>query len=79
MSKANYKVIVDQSDLMVIKDLGPWDQYMTVTNDAENVVKELSEKYGLANKTLLYYDSEGLLSELTHDEGEFTGFSPHGD
>lgn len=66
------------NDVVLIADVGPWDVYPTVTNDAEDVVKKLTAIGRLKpGRQLLYYDSEGVLSELLHDgAGVFLGFAP---
>jgi len=47
---------------------------MSVTNDAENVVKYLNEKY--PNFRIIYQDSDGLdWDELVHENGKFIKFS----
>lgn len=71
---ANYRVIRATSDVVVIEDLGPWDEHMTVTNDAEHVVRELAAYVG--SRHLLYFDSEGTLDELVIRDGTFAGFAP---
>lgn len=77
MRRSNYVVVKDEPDMLVIKDVGPWDEHPSVTNDAENVVEELSRQGRLpAGRRLLYYDSEGQLDELLVKDGQFTGFRP---
>ena len=50
---------------VVIRDLGPWHQHYTVTNDAENVVAKLHEAGQLTDaRRLLYFDSRGDLDEI---------------
>jgi len=44
----------------------------SVTNDAENVVEYLYNLYG--NRRIFYIDSEGILDELRHNNGNFVGF-----
>ncbi len=74
---ANYKVIVVGPDRVVIRDIGPWDKYLTVTNDAENVVRELAANNLLQEgRRLFYYDSEGTLDEILVKDGCFVGFAP---
>lgn len=76
--KANYQIVIEKSadDKLVINDIGPWPEYMTVTNCAEQVVEELYEKGLLPpGRKLYYYDSDGNLDELLHDgAGRFQGF-----
>lgn len=74
MKRAQYEVVRDMPDHMTIRDLGPWDQFPTVTNDAENVVLDLADLLG--NRRLLYIDSEGKLDELLVKDGRFAGFAP---
>lgn len=71
---ANYIILKSDDSKMVIKDVGPWDQHMTVTNDAENVVEGLSSVLG--TRRLFYYDSLGDYGEIAVKDGEFTGFMP---
>ena len=73
--KANFKVEDRNADRLVIRDIGPWDKHMTITNDAENVVKHLLQTGVLQPvQRLLYYDSEGYLDEIVHDGEKFVGF-----
>lgn len=80
MRRSNYTIVGSSADCskpLVIKDIGPWDQFMTVTNDAENVVKELAEQGLLPNgRQLLYYDSSGDFDEIVVENGQFKGFKP---
>jgi len=48
----------------VIQDMGPWDEFPTIANDAEWVV--------LSAGCLFY--SDGVRGELLHDGVRFTGF-----
>ena len=60
---------------LVIKDLGPWDRYRTVTNDAENVVRDIMRKGLLSPGRPLYYiDSEGSMDEILIEDSQFAGF-----
>jgi hypothetical protein len=74
MSKANYMIIEDEDDCLCIQDIGPWNIYMTVTNAAEEVVKELADQLG--DRRLEYIDTDGQRDELLHEDGEFVGFKP---
>lgn len=71
---ASYRIEEDTADKLVIRDLGPWDQHPTVTNDAEGVVYELGSQ--LRGRRLFYYDSENNLDEILVKEGRFAGFAP---
>jgi hypothetical protein len=74
--KANYLVKKISSEIIVLRDDGPWDRYMTITNAAESVVEEINQHYGIGNRRLFYYDSEGELTELLVKDGRFVGFAP---
>jgi hypothetical protein len=77
MSRANYQVLDITPEAVLLRDIGPWNKFMTVTNAAEDVVEELAESGILTpNQRLLYYDSENELTELKHKDGKFAGFAP---
>ena len=42
MKKTNYEIKLCSDSFVLIKDIGPWGRYMTVTNAAEDVVEELN-------------------------------------
>lgn len=69
---AKFSIVVDNATTLVILDEGPWNEFMSVTNDAEWVVRQLSTR--LAGRVLLYFDSEGELDQLLVRDGEFAGF-----
>jgi hypothetical protein len=74
---ANYYVQKETKTSVVLVDIGPWDKHPTITNDAENVVRELVKgKILTPDKRLFYYDSDNNLDEITHENGKFTGFKP---
>lgn len=50
------------------------DVGLTVTNDAENVVREVLSRNKV--ERILYRDSDLNWDELRHDGAEFTGFAP---
>lgn len=76
MRNANWKVVEDMPERFVIQDVGPWENHPTITNDAEEVVKQVAPV--LRGRRLLYYDSDGQMYELLVDKesGNFIGFSP---
>ena len=60
---------------LYIRDVGPWDRFPTVTNDAEAVVEYLQTHRLLeGNRRLLYRDSEGMWDEILVNDGRFAGF-----
>lgn len=75
---ANYVVVERRPDVLVIRDVGPWDQFQSVTNAAECVVLSLQAAGELHNgQRLVYYDSENELAEiLLNEDGCFAGFKP---
>jgi hypothetical protein len=73
---ANFTIEKVTDGYIAIRDLGPWDRHMSVTNDAEGVVERLASRLG--NRRLFYYDSGGRLDELVVRDGRFVGFAPGG-
>jgi hypothetical protein len=65
MRPANYRVMPAATNtlLYVIQDIGPWDQYATVTNRAEEVHAELLNV--MDGRKLACLDSEGMLDLIT--------------
>lgn len=62
----NVILVVDiSSDTLVAK---------SVTNDAENVVREVVRTYG--DHPIAYQDTDGRWDMLVHEHGKFTGFAP---
>lgn len=71
---AKYRIEEQTDDQIVIRDIGSG---MTVTNDAEAVVRDLHRNGMLGDRKLFYYDSEDRLDEIVHDgRGVFQGFAP---
>jgi hypothetical protein len=73
MNSAKFEVVRSDNETVVLRDVGPWSEHPTVTNDAEQVVESLGRWVG--NRRLLYYDSDGELTELKHEGARFTGFA----
>ena len=75
--RSNFTIISTAPDVIVLQDLGPWDHFSTITNDAEAVVKYLFKSgQATGTKQIIYYDSDGETTKLNHDGmGNFTGFS----
>lgn len=75
MTRARYRVESQTDDQILIKDIG--GDCMSVTNDAESVVRDLHRNGILGDRQLLYIDSEGSVDEIKHDgKGVFQGFAP---
>lgn len=80
-STANYKRVwplpanVPEGSV-VIRDVGPWDTFKSVTNDAEAVVRDLVASGQIKNngQRLFYFDSDGTLDELIVRNGAYFGF-----
>ena len=76
MVRCSFSVVhaTDDFSNLVIRDL---DQSVSVTNDVENLVAHLFSKGMIQNRTsLLYYDTEGSLDRILHQNGKFVGFAP---
>lgn len=76
MGNATWIIVENADDALTIRDeCKPWN--MSITNDAENVVKALFSQGLITNeKRLYYYDSAGDLDELVHKDGKFVTFAP---
>lgn len=64
----------------VIRDIGPQNVFLTVTNDVEAVVRYLIELGEIGDakpaRRLFYYDSEGFRDEINFlGDGTFLGFT----
>lgn len=74
---ARFEIVEHDPHQVVLRDLGPWNEHPTITNDAEGVVERLIlASMVKADIRLLYFDSEGEVTELRHDGHRFTGFGP---
>lgn len=74
---ANFEIVFAESndEWLTIRDLGPHDQFPTVTNAAEDVVRGLYQLGELAApRRLRYYDSDGELAELIFQGERFVRF-----
>jgi hypothetical protein len=73
---ANYSIEHDvPGQPLIIRDAGPWNKFLTVTNAAEEVVEDLVRAQRLPNgRRLLYFDSYGQLDEIVVRDGKFAGF-----
>jgi len=71
--KANFKIIEESEDFVLILDQGPWHTHKTITNDAEGVVERMIER--LKGRRLEYLDSDGFRSELLIANNKFAGYS----
>lgn len=74
MKTPNFEIVKETKELVLIRDLGPWECFPTITNGAEEVVAALAPK--LNGRRLEYYDSEGVRDQLLVEDGRFAGFAP---
>lgn len=74
MRHASFSVEFDGKEALILRDLGPWSEYPTITNDAEWVVEQVAP--ALAGRALFYVDSLGELTRLVVKNNRFAGFSP---
>ncbi len=77
MKTPNYALLAVTDYWVVIRDLGPWEDHSSVTNNPEAVVYDLAHEFGadLGGRRLAYYDSDGNLDELVLENGWFRRFS----
>jgi hypothetical protein len=74
MNHANFSIVGEGTDRLLIRDEGPWDKHPSITNDAEWVVEELACR--LFGRRLFYIDSDSQTDELVVKDGRFAGFRP---
>lgn len=76
MIRSNFVINRITPEVVELQDVGPWDQYQTITNDADAVVAYLYQKEMLTpEKQIVYMDFSGEWTEIFHDGmGNFEGF-----
>lgn len=72
--RANYNIVRETPLMVLLQDIGPWDQYKTITNAPETVVAEMIAQR-LGERRLFYIDSSGETDELLITDGAFAGFT----
>ncbi len=77
MKTPNYQTVEVNDERILIRDIGPWNEYPTVTNNAEAVVLEQVAAFGedLGGRELHCIDSEGDIDQLLVENGQFAGFA----
>ena len=77
MHDCNFEIVANDGNRLVIRDLGPWDKFKTITNGADELVPWLHQNDKIADgKKLYYYDSSGDCDEIIHADGQFVRFAP---
>lgn len=75
--KFAYEIRRDEPDSIWIEDQANSIGCMSVTNAAEEVIRDLIRKGLLSSGKRVYYtDTEGRIDELCHNGMAFTGFAP---
>lgn len=74
ISAVNFRVVRQNDEMVLLKDVGPWDRYMTITNGAEEVVASVARWLGC--RRLEYIDSDGKRNQILVRDGKFAGFAP---
>lgn len=69
-----YSIKSRNDKAILIKDLAEYHRCMSITNGAEEVVRNLSENGVLGDRRLFYIDTMGDTDELLHENGVFKGF-----
>ena len=70
---ANFEIVEETEDCVLIRDLGPWDEFATVSDAAEEVVEALAPE--LRGRRLELIDSDGDRWEMFVNTGQFAGFT----
>lgn len=72
---AQFRFAVVSPHYVVIEDIGHEQGCLTVTNDAEGVLRRLYASGHLCHgRNFFYFDSAGECTEILHDRGRFVGF-----
>jgi len=74
---ANFVIVARECDreTITLRDIGPHDKYLTITNDIEGVISRLQKNGMLWRKRrLFYYDSEDEFVEVKVSRGKFQSF-----
>lgn len=71
--KASYSLLSISDTHIIIADN---DESISITNNAESVVKELASNQGIRHKKIYYRDTDGRFDELVTHDDVFVGFKP---
>lgn len=74
MPKSDFRIMDVTDDYIYLVDLDR--DSVSVTNDAEAVVRYLDQTFDLSSRQVFYRDSMGRIDELWHEQGKFRGYSP---
>ncbi len=75
MKPAQFRIVSTSKERTVIRDVGPWDQFPTVTNDVEGVVERIvTFGFLYPGARLFYYDSDDNRAEILVKDEKFAGF-----
>ncbi len=76
MRCANFDIVENRfPGPLIIRDVGPWAKFPTITNDVKGVVARLIGSNILKeHQRLLYYDSENILDEIIVKDDKFVRF-----
>lgn len=82
VEQANFRIVLQTGDFVLIQDLGPHDKHLTITNDVENVVRTMvSSGKVQTTQRLFYLDSDMGMDEIEFDVVDgfqrFKFLSPH--
>jgi hypothetical protein len=73
--QAQYHIEKETKDYVFIQDdYSDENMCPTVTNAAENVLKDLWDNHNLGHRKIYYQDTEGQIDELVHEGDKFKGF-----
>lgn len=73
---ANFCIIKETDEYIIIDDLGPHDLYKSITNSAEWVLKQLLPR--LRGRKLYYIDTERMTDQIVYKAGKFIAFNAGG-
>jgi hypothetical protein len=70
---ATYVVLNKETSFICIKDTGHKNR-MSVTNDVEYVLSDLSRQFNIDHRRIFYVDSDGQIDEIIHKGKNFISF-----
>lgn len=74
MIPAAYRIADVTPETIFLVDLSDLANTASITNDASRVIRDVVSAY--PGRRVIYRDSDGIWSEILHNNGIMTGFAP---
>ena len=68
----NFEIVESTEHHIILKDVGPWDEFKTITNGVEEVLRSIAMMLiaNTCHRALYYIDSEGECTQIHYAIGE---------